>query len=170
MKTKKIEGIIMKSNPINRWRFTTWLTFSLLSFLPAWAQTQLIQNGGFDSGTSPWQLSGAATISGYGSLYHSSPDYLWLGGDTGTDGAYQTITIPSTISAANLSFYYNINSVSGRSKPAMKGRFKTSHFEGSIASWAAWAAPVRNERTQCEPAAFDINFGGQWLVQPADCA
>jgi 3-hydroxyisobutyrate dehydrogenase/glyoxylate/succinic semialdehyde reductase len=60
--------------------------------------------------------------------------------------------------------------VSGHSKPASKGRMKTSHFEGSIACWAAWAAHGRNERTQCELAAYDINFGGQWLVQPADCA
>jgi hypothetical protein len=60
--------------------------------------------------------------------------------------------------------------VSGQSKPASKGRMKTSHFEGSIAYWAAWAALERNERTQRELAAFDINFGGQRLVQPADCA
>ena len=60
--------------------------------------------------------------------------------------------------------------VSGHSKPATKGRMKTSHFEGSIAYWAAWAALERNERTQRELAAFDIGFGGQRLVQPADCA
>jgi DNA adenine methylase len=60
--------------------------------------------------------------------------------------------------------------VSGQSKPATKGRMKTSHFEGSIAYWAAWASLERNERTQRELAAFDINFGGQRLVQPADCA
>jgi hypothetical protein len=60
--------------------------------------------------------------------------------------------------------------VSGHSKPATKGRMKTSHFEGSIASWAATAALGRNERTQRELAAFDIDFGGQRLVQPADCA
>ncbi len=64
---------------------------------------------------------------------------------------------------------YNID-VSGHSKPATKGRMKTSHFEGSIAFWAARAAHGRNERTQRELAAFDINFGGQRLVQPADCA
>jgi len=46
---------------------------------------------------------------------------------------------------------------------------KTSHFEGSIAPWAARTAHGRDERTQRELAAFDINFGGQWLVQPADC-
>jgi hypothetical protein len=34
---------------------------------------------------------------------------------------------------------------------------KTSHFEGSIAYWAATAALERNERTQRELAAFDIN-------------
>jgi hypothetical protein len=45
-----------------------------------------------------------------------------------------------------------------------------SHFEGSIAYWAAWAALGRNERTQRELAAFDINFGAQRLVQAADCA
>jgi hypothetical protein len=65
--------------------------------------------------------------------------------------------------------YFNFD-VSGQSKPATKGRMKTSHFEGSIAYRAAWAAHGRNERTQCELAAYDFNFGGQWLVQPADCA
>ncbi len=60
--------------------------------------------------------------------------------------------------------------VSGHSKPATKGRMKTSHFEGSIAYLAAWAALGRDERTQRELAAFDINSSGQRLVQPADCA
>jgi len=46
---------------------------------------------------------------------------------------------------------------------------KTSHFEGSIASWAAEAAHERDERTQRELAAFDINFVGQWLVVPTNC-
>jgi hypothetical protein len=34
---------------------------------------------------------------------------------------------------------------------------KTSHFEGSIAHWAARTAHGRDERTQRELAAFDIN-------------
>jgi len=73
-------------------------------------------------------------------------------------------------SYTNLITYASTPPVSGHSKPASKGRMKTSHFEGSIACWAAWAAHGRNERTQCELAAYDINFGGQRLVQPADCA
>jgi hypothetical protein len=64
---------------------------------------------------------------------------------------------------------YN-NLVSGQSKPAREGRMKTSHFEGRIASSAADAALGRGERTQCELTAFDFDFGGAWLVPPADCA
>ncbi len=60
--------------------------------------------------------------------------------------------------------------VGGHSKPASKNRMKAGHFEVSIAYWEAGAAHGHNERTQYEPAAFDLNFGGQWLVQPADCA
>jgi len=63
-----------------------------------------------------------------------------------------------------------LKSVSGRSKPAREGRMKTSHFEGRIASSAADAALGRGERTQCELTAFDFDFGGAWLVLPADCA
>ena len=41
---------------------------------------------------------------------------------------------------------------------------KTSHFEGSIAYCAAGAAQERDERTQRELAALDIDFGGQRLA------
>jgi hypothetical protein len=47
---------------------------------------------------------------------------------------------------------------------------KTRNFEGSIADWAAKAAHGRSERTHSEHSAFDIDFGGQRLVQPVDCA
>jgi hypothetical protein len=47
---------------------------------------------------------------------------------------------------------------------------KTSHFEGCIALGAADAAQRRNESTQCELATFHNDFGGAWLVPPADCA
>jgi energy-coupling factor transporter ATP-binding protein EcfA2 len=60
--------------------------------------------------------------------------------------------------------------VSGRSKPASKGRMKTSHFEGRVASCAADAAQGRDESTQREPATFDNDLGSPWLVAPADRA
>ena len=78
--------------------------------------------------------------------------------------------VPETMEEKSVCRSSNVSAVSGHSKPATKGRMKTSHFEGSIAYRAAQAALGRNERTQRELAAFDIGFGGQWLVQPADCA
>jgi formylglycine-generating enzyme required for sulfatase activity/GH25 family lysozyme M1 (1,4-beta-N-acetylmuramidase) len=76
---------------------------------PAAAQTELIQNGGFESGSTGWSLSGPSIWSSFG-FAHSGSYYLWLGDDNGTDTAYQTVTIPSGATAATLSFYYNINS------------------------------------------------------------
>src|SRR5713101_1806120 len=83
------------------------LTSSAL--LPAWAQTELIVNGGFESGSTGWTMSGGA---GYSSgPAHSGNNFLYLGGAIyENDAAYQTITIPSTAASATLSFYYNIYS------------------------------------------------------------
>ncbi len=47
---------------------------------------------------------------------------------------------------------------------------KTSHFEGRIALSAVETAQGRDEHTQREPATFDFDIGGAWLVAPADCA
>jgi len=60
--------------------------------------------------------------------------------------------------------------VSGRSKPARAGRMKTSHFEERIALSAVETAQRRDESTQRELATFHHDFGGAWLVPPADCA
>jgi hypothetical protein len=95
------------------------------SAVPASAQTQLIQNASFESGnTGAWVLSGGAPnllISTYAGLAHQGSYYLWLGGDNGSDVAYQTVTIPSNVSAASLSFYYNINT----SEPTSAGAYDT---------------------------------------------
>src|SRR5437868_10356656 len=88
------------------------LILGFVSLLPAWAQTELIVNGGFESGTSSgWSVSGGAGVYSVGSLAYSGTYYLWLGGiENEVDAAYQTITIPGSATVANLSFYYNITS------------------------------------------------------------
>src|SRR5438876_690880 len=89
----------------------------ILSFLPlasTWAQTELIVNGGFESGSTGWVLSGSpflAEPATDGGLAHSGMYYLWMGGATNEiDAAYQTITIPGNATSCTLSFYYNIDS------------------------------------------------------------
>ena len=60
--------------------------------------------------------------------------------------------------------------VSERSKPASRERMKTSHFEECIALGAVETAQRRDESTQRELTTFHNDFGGEWLVPPADCA
>ena len=100
--------------------------FSALTLLVAAAfsltsarATELISNGGFESGSTGWIFSGTPypaqvsplTLSGQ---THSGTYFLWLGGAVSvSDAAYQTITIPSSATIATLSFYWNLNSNEG---------------------------------------------------------
>ena len=90
-----------------------------------------------------------------------------LYGDHANDVGYvvsdATIGDPPVVSG-------DVVGVSGRSKPARAGRMKTSHFEGRIALSAEERAQGRDESTQRELATFHNDFGGTWLVSPADCA
>ena len=73
---------------------------------------ELIVNGGFESGSTSWTLSGFAGT-GIGALgqARSGTYWLWLGGAAHeNDAAYQTIKIPANAIAATLSYYYDINS------------------------------------------------------------
>src|SRR6266581_4253195 len=89
---------------------TAILCFFSLS--TAWAQTELMVNGGFESSTSSgWSVSGGADVYSDFGLAYSGTYYLWLGGIISeVDAAYQTVTIPGSATVATLSFYYNIAS------------------------------------------------------------
>ncbi|HEV3470781.1 MAG TPA: M36 family metallopeptidase [Pyrinomonadaceae bacterium] len=68
--------------------------------------TELIVNPGFESGTSPWVVSGQVTRS-TGAYPHSGVAYMILGGVNSKSGTlYQTVTVPS--GGANLTFWLNI--------------------------------------------------------------
>jgi len=70
---------------------------------------ELIANGGFESGTSPWVLSGAALRS-TGTFPHSGTAYsIVVNADNTTGAEYQQITIPSG-AARNLTFWLNVTS------------------------------------------------------------
>ncbi len=69
---------------------------------------ELIVNGGFESGTTPWVMSGA--IRSTGAFPHSGVAYSILGGgNNNSHTEYQQITIPAGCSK-NLSFWLNITS------------------------------------------------------------
>jgi hypothetical protein len=86
----------------------------LATLVQARAQTNLIVNGGFETGVaSPWVVTGGANA--YSDLDGAVPRTgtycLWLGGNPSeVDQAYQTVTIPVNATSATLAFYYTIYS------------------------------------------------------------
>jgi hypothetical protein len=68
--------------------------------------SQLIINPGFETGTTPWVISGS-TVRSTGTFPHSGVAYMILGvNNSSTSTLYQTVTIPS--GGGNLNFWLNI--------------------------------------------------------------
>jgi hypothetical protein len=69
----------------------------------------LIQNGGFESGTQGWTYGGTFSPRRSQAKAHSGNYSLKLGASSGQSGdsiAYQMVTIPDDVTSATLSFYY----------------------------------------------------------------
>jgi len=90
---------------------------ALLSSIPlsALAQTQLIQDGDFESPvfSPPWNATAGVTVPNDSNAAHSGSRYLTLGGFVSAQTNYQTISIPSNTVAAVLTYFYNIISPGG---------------------------------------------------------
>jgi hypothetical protein len=83
----------------------------------AFGQTQLIQDGDFESPifTPPWIASAGVTVPNDANGARSPSHYLSLGHTAGFQTTYQTITLPTNTVAATLYYYYNIISPGGSS-------------------------------------------------------
>jgi len=90
---------------------------TVLYFQTPTTQVQLITNGGFESGSTGWSLSGNAYVTTAFSYHHTGAGYAYLGGDLSGNAVnnangvmYQVVSIPSTATSATLTFWYNITS------------------------------------------------------------
>ena len=74
--------------------------------------TQLILNSGFESGAASWTATSGVITNDAGEAAHSGTYKAWLNGYgvAHTDSLYQQITIPSTATSANLSFWLKVDS------------------------------------------------------------
>jgi Zn-dependent metalloprotease len=82
-------------------------TFSVTQAGTGGSVTELITNGGFESGTTPWTLSGQVVRS-TGSFPHGGLAYMILGGADSTSGTlFQQVTVPAG-SSPNLTFWLNV--------------------------------------------------------------
>lgn len=75
--------------------------------------TELVTNGGFEGSISPWTVSTGTDCSAgcTGESAHTGTGFVWLDGYgvATTDTASQTVTIPSTITTATLSFWLHVD-------------------------------------------------------------
>jgi len=74
-------------------------------------QSELVVNGGFESGTTPWAGSTGVIGNYSGQSAYEGTRFAWLGGNgaTATEALYQSVTIPSTATSANFSFALHID-------------------------------------------------------------
>jgi Zn-dependent metalloprotease len=78
--------------------------------------SQLITNQGFETGTTPWTISGQVTRS-TGTFPHSGTAYMIINGVNSSSGTlYQTVTIPSGCSPS-LNFWLNITTSEATGDP-----------------------------------------------------
>ena len=73
--------------------------------------TELVQNGGFESGTSPWTQTSGVINNTSGEPAHTGSYKAWLDGygSSHTDYVRQSITIPATATKATLDFFMHID-------------------------------------------------------------
>ncbi|MFI9650598.1 M1 family aminopeptidase [Streptomyces sp. NPDC052040] len=83
--------------------------------------SQVVTNGGFESGTSPWSQSTSGVITNRaGQTAHGGTSFAWLNGvgSTHTDSLTQSVTIPAACSTATLSFWLHIDTAETTSSTA----------------------------------------------------
>jgi len=104
------------------------------------SDTQVIQNGGFESGNTVWvQQSGSYTI--IGQQYPRSGSWnAWFGGyNNANDRLYQTIDIPSGISSAKLTIYLYVYTTDSLSTPRDYFHVELQDSSGSSLDSFLWA-------------------------------
>ncbi|MGW7460903.1 M28 family peptidase [Streptomyces sp. NPDC054797] len=72
---------------------------------------QLVVNGGFESGSSPWTATSGVITNQSGQLPHSGSYKAWMNGygSSHTDSASQSLSIPSGCASYQLSFFLHID-------------------------------------------------------------
>ncbi|MBM9503645.1 M1 family aminopeptidase [Actinacidiphila acididurans] len=72
---------------------------------------QVVANGGFESGTSPWTSSSGVITTGGGESAHTGSSFAWLDGygSTHTDTLSQSLAIPAGCTTATLTFWLHVD-------------------------------------------------------------
>ncbi|MER5695713.1 M1 family aminopeptidase [Streptomyces mirabilis] len=120
---------------------------------------QVVTNGGFESGTSPWTQSSSTVItSRSGQSAHGGTSFAWMNGvgSTHTDTLSQSVTIPSGCSSATLTFWLHIDTAETTSSTAY------DKLTAKIGSTTLATYSNLNKATGYVQKSFDVSaFAGQ---------
>lgn len=89
----------------------TTYTLTVTGTNPSCTPRQLVANGGFESGTTPWTTTSNVITNQAGQAPHGGSYKAWLNGygQTRTDNASQSLTIPAGCASYQLGFYLHID-------------------------------------------------------------
>ncbi|MFF4352939.1 M1 family aminopeptidase [Streptomyces sp. NPDC001530] len=120
---------------------------------------QVVTNGGFESGTSPWSPSSSTVITNRtGQSAHGGAYFAWLDGvgSTHTDTLSQSVTVPSGCSGATLTFWLHIDTAETTSSTAY------DKLTAKIGSTTLATYSNLNKATGYVQKSFDVSaFAGQ---------
>ncbi|MFD9725832.1 M28 family peptidase [Streptomyces sp. NPDC059072] len=87
---------------------------------------QLVVNGGFESGSSPWTATAGVVTNQSGQVPHGGSYFAWLNGygSSHTDSASQSLTVPSGCSSYQLSFFLHVDT--DETDPVVYDKFTVS--------------------------------------------
>ncbi|QFZ73515.1 M1 family peptidase [Streptomyces fagopyri] len=123
---------------------------------------QVVTNGGFESGTSPWTQSSTSVItSRAGQTAHDGTSFAWLDGvgSTHTDTLSQSVTIPSGCSSAALTFWLHIDTTETTTSTAY------DKLTAKIGTTTLATYSNLNKNTGYAQKSFDVSaFAGQTVT------
>ncbi|MFJ4926996.1 M1 family aminopeptidase [Streptomyces sp. NPDC088736] len=123
---------------------------------------QVVANGGFESGTSPWTQSSTSVItSRTGQTAHGGTSFAWLDGvgSTHTDTLSQSVTIPAGCSSATLTFWLHIDTTETTTSTAY------DKLTAKIGSTTLATYSNLNKNTGYAQKSFDVSaFAGQTVT------
>ncbi|WP_082598678.1 MULTISPECIES: M1 family metallopeptidase [unclassified Kitasatospora] len=140
---------------------TTALAAGGTTPLAGCATTQVVANGGFESGTSPWAASSGVITSDGGQSPHGGTRFAWLNGygSSHTDTLSQTLALPADCTSATLTLWLHVDTTETTTSVAYD-RLTAKIGGTTLATWSNLDA-----RTGYVQKSFDVSsFTGQSIA------
>jgi hypothetical protein len=128
--------------------------------------TELVVNGGFESGTASWTASSGVITNQSGESAHAGTWFAWLDGygSATTDTIAQNVSIPASITTATLSFWLHIDTAETTTSTAYDTlTVQLQNSSGTVLKTLATYSNL-NKNTGYAQKSFDVStYKGQMV-------